>query len=465
MNKVLTIGLSVLTTAAACTGVVGVLANVPSTKDMFDFKRENQATISNLEEQLSEKDKALTEKDAQLTEKNNQIEGQQTTIEELQTILAGPQPIVIPEDINFSGGVQLINTDTDLAFVSSVSSNGTNGLFKVNKSTGEFTQLTDKNYNYEYARFLKDNKIVFTSNSTTAYVVIYDLDSSDYFVSEETYNLSNFDRCLESENYIILGHSGSSKDCVIFNKETKAFSKYTESIKLGYCCLYGNKLITGLSATELRILDFDTLESEIITTTEQQYPMLTKNGVYLFSSAALSKLDVETKTITKISDGSFTQFTTYEEIADGLYLTTSTGVNHCIVLLNTNLDKALSFGTASYTTNHVVIDSTRVIITKGSSYTYYVDFSTDTQTTLSSIMLTPVVLPNGNVLCSGRSDCGIFDIETNAYTKYSVLNGITITSVEDLGEGMYKLHTDNKETSVVYDSVNATMRIYSLIIE
>ena len=67
MKKILTTaGVSVLTTLAAVGGVVGVLANAPSTKDKFSVSWSQTDLIGNNQENINKLENTIKEKDNQI---------------------------------------------------------------------------------------------------------------------------------------------------------------------------------------------------------------------------------------------------------------------------------------------------------------------------------------------------------------------------------------------------------------
>lgn len=465
MKKILTTaGVSVLSTLAAVGGVVGVLANAPSTKDKFsvswsqtDLIGKNQENISNLEKEIAEKD--------------NQIQGQRVTIDELNQMLnAGPESILIPDDIILHNGATIINATENISLFSSTAKSGTNGLWKINKETKEIIKLADVGYAWNFTFKLSDGRILLFSFGNIKNFIVLDSNFNLISVKENdsAIYLSGSDyKTIETDEYFIIG-TLTSTTVTFINKTTLSIYR-EQSLYFSHSCVYGKYFINSYSSTALKIFDMESNSIEVIDTTTRYLPINTKNGIYLLSATSLSKLDFETKEISVVKDGlSLTLPSYYIEFEDGKYLTYGSNGSsiYSVCLLDVNTEDVLVLGKFIFNKVERYSENENILLFYSSTKFYSFDLETNELTDyVSSTGSTYVTFGTKYVGIFSSTNIQIRDIGGTGNILF--LSGLygspKYSSCEDLGDGKYKFISESQ--IAVFDSVSNTFTIHSLIIE
>lgn len=467
MNKsVLTAGVSVLSTLAVVGGTLGILANIPSTKDKINISWEqtdligkNQGNISNLKNEIKEKD--------------NQIQCQQVTIEELNQMLnAGPESISISEDIVLDNGIAALKMSDDVMLFSSIGPNGTKGFWKLDKNTKKITQLVDFGYNWFKIFKLSDGRfLVFNTLSSYDYLL---LDSSFSLISTLTcddkllFSYSTDYSVFESENFYFFG-SSTANNVYVFNKQTNVLIK-NQDLEMSYSCVYGNYFIHSNSETKMYIWDFENNSTETLTTTSCYLPIVYKNDVYLLSKTTISKFDLVNKSISVLKEGlNLSSLPSYYKIIEdekfniityGSY--GSSVYDVCLIDMET-LD-LVSVGKFLFDKVERNKINNNILMFYSSSTVRSFDLSTNTSKNYVSVNPSKYfVLDDKYVVVFTSSNITITEIGLGNKFSASVKLSSLYSSYEDMGDGKYKFISESQ--IAVWDSVANTFTIHSLIIE
>lgn len=452
MKKVvLTAGVSVLTTAAVCAGVVGVLSQHPSTEKYFDFTGKNQEIITELQTDVANKNSAIAEKDATIStlensnsnmqnelnskndiilQKDSEISALQVQLDELSNSAGAMSNVNIPSNLNFSS-CAFINLNEDYSLLSSADAEGSKGLYLIMHNNGEFKTLLTTGYNYSKVFKVTETKyVVHTSGS------FYKLDLSNESITKDSLSVPTtvngssvtpgaFARCIGGQ--YLMQSQNSSGYLYYINPETFVINQITlgsSGIPSSTKSVAYNEYFIYPDGTNIKVYNGKTKTTQTIAANYTVYAIQVSNtGIVVISdgSNVVSTLNLETETITdyEVSYG-FTSSSTTSYIGNGCFLvggqTIVDGINGTIKKLGTSVSGAIS---------------------------QYIE--KDENVSLFSV--------NGK-FCT-------YDKVTETFTNFN----ITISLIEEMEDGNYKLISSDKTMSLIYNSVSKTVTVYSLIIE
>jgi len=486
MNKIaLTAGITALTTIAACGGAVGILANTPSTKNMFDFTGKNQEIISELKTDISNKDSALSEKDKTIAglentitdknaqidslvssnaEKDNQIQGQQATIEELNELLAGPKELFLPSELSGLDKVSIVNTSSDFAILSCPNSSIL-GIWLLNKATGESTKIFDKCAGITYVYDVGNGKyLTSTALSLDVNYGLLRIDTNTLtceVISEETHGLMKHETLPNGKGVVFYNTSTTTKCIVYYNLETHTLTSYNQSVWTSGLSVIDNDNI--IFATKY-VLNLTTGEVKEIASPVTGTSFVSKGVYYIInSSTGFYKLNLETLSYDLIdSEFKITSIHSLFEIDENTICIMDGNPKAYIYCKSENKVVATNFN--CYQAIKLKNGNLALI---GSTYLREYNLTTMEYTQAYFDYRNIKELPNGDIISCYNKSLRIYSYleETNSYTLVSTSQSTNFYNYEDLGEGKYKFIGEDGMTNLLYDSVSKTIKIYSLIIE
>jgi len=458
MKKILiTAGVSVLSTLALGSGVLAVLTGLPSTKDKLklsweqtDIFGKNQENIASLEKELSDKDK--------------QIKGQQVTIEKLNQLLAGPEKynIELPEDVQFSEGVVLLNANEDVVLFSSYSNTGTSGLWMYNKIEKSLKQIT--NLSYRYYNLIKISNGRYLVLGSSHFIV---LDENFEVISDQssTMSVSSGYEVKEYANYVIFG-SSSSSGIYIFDKNSNTFKNFS-SCKILYSLVKDNLLLSVVSS-KLYIYDIVNETSENVTVSSNSQIFDIDNKIYLMSKSVLSTFDIDTKEVTTIQEslGLSNLPDSLVKVRDNLYLTTSSvnsSVSVCV--LDTANDNLIYFSNGYVKDVFVPFESDNYYVVMTTTGLYFVDLEEFKVTGINSDVINNYIVMDGYLVYNTKTNFKVFEIETQNEKLSIYMSGFNVKSYNKLDDNKYELIAEEGIGILnISDTGNSTFVMTNIII-
>lgn len=486
MKKFLIAGVSALTTLAVCTGAVGILATAPSTRNMFDFTGQKEQIISELAEDIinkeqiikekdsalleqdeqiaglensnNEKDSIITEKDSEINNKNVEIKSQQTTIEELNELLAGGKEYKLPQEFSTMSSVNVINTNTNYAIISS-KSNQFLGIWLLDKNSGEFIKIFDECAGFTSALDMGNGKFALATTLSLAKnygLLVIDTNTlTCEIVNDSNTALASRIFLKNGKGVVLYG----TYDIMFYDFETKTFTNYeTTGFTTNLYLLKDEYLVVNYKyILNLYTGAISEIESFVTGKCFVAYDELYSVN----STSGLHRLNIETLSFELLSS-EITQYYKHFEVTDNILCVTNGSPKPYFYFKDTKETKFIDARADVV----VLLKNGNVALLSTNLYEY----NLETLERVNSVIFdwrSLIYLPTGDLFTYYKNVLYLYayDEDSNSYSRITYSLNSDISGYELMGDGRYMFFSSDNTGNYIFDPVTNQVSAYSIVID